>query len=154
MKFILHVFFHGHPMLKCESLYELFKSLAVLNNLSMHWYDIVGWVLVKFMYMQVQNTIVKAIQSTIFIACSCDEVTTIDNGSWICVHDYEVDSWIKVLILFCVERIVDGSSSNNLIEVIMAALMKGGGLTKEDVAKNLCFCADGAFGFQGGKTGV
>jgi hypothetical protein len=108
MKFILHVLYHGHLMLKYESLYELFRSLAVPNNPSMHWYDIVGWVLAKFMYMQVQDTIVKAIQSTRFIACSCDEVTTIDNGSWICVHAYMVDSWIKVPILFCVERIVDG----------------------------------------------
>jgi len=125
-KIILHVLSHGHPMLECESLYEFFRSLAVPNNLNMPWYDIVDWVLAKFMYMQVQDTIVKAIQSTRVRACSCDEVTTIDNGSWICVHAYMVDSLIKVPILLCVERIVDGSSSNNFIEVIMAALMKGG----------------------------
>jgi hypothetical protein len=79
------------------------------------------------MYMQVQDTIVKAIQSTRVIACSCDEVTTIDNDSWICVHAYIVDSWIKVPILLYVETIVDGSSCNNFIEVIMVALMKVGG---------------------------
>jgi hypothetical protein len=28
---------------------------------------------------------------------------------------------------WCVDRIIDGSSSNNLIEVIMNALLKGGG---------------------------
>jgi len=89
---ILHVLSHGRPMLECESLYELFRSLAVPNNPSMPWYDNVGWVLAKFMYMQVQDTIVKAIQSTIVITCSCDEVTTIDNDSWICVHAYMVDS--------------------------------------------------------------
>jgi hypothetical protein len=93
----------------------------------MPWYDSVGWVLAKFMYMQVQDTIVKAIQSTRVIACSCDEVTTIDNDSWICVHAYIVDSWIKVPILLYVETIVDGSSCNNFIEVIMVALMKVGG---------------------------
>jgi hypothetical protein len=100
MKFILHVLSHGRPMLECESLYELFRSLAIPNNPSMHWYDIVGWVLTKFMYMQVQDTIVKAIQSIRFITCSYDEVTTIDNGSWICVHAYMFDSWIKVPIFF------------------------------------------------------
>ncbi len=127
MKSILHVLSHGRPMLECESLYELFMSLAVPNNPSMPWYDSVGWVLAKFMYMQVQDTIVKAIQSTRVIACSCDEVTTIDNDSWICVHAYIVDSWIKVPILLYVETIVDGSSCNNFIEVIMVALMKVGG---------------------------
>ncbi len=43
-----------------------------------------------------------------------------------------------------VERIVDGFGSNNHIKVIMVALMKGGRLTKGDVAKNLlCFGVDG-----------
>ncbi len=49
---------------------------------------------------------------------------------------------------------MDGSSSTNLIEVIMVALLKGGGLIKEDVAKKLCFGADVASIFQGGKTRV
>jgi len=79
----------------------------------MHWFDIIGWVLVEFMYMQVQDAIFKAIKSTIFLTCSCDEVTTIDNGSWICVHAYMVDSWFRVLILLCVEKIVDWFNSNN-----------------------------------------
>jgi hypothetical protein len=39
MKYIMYVFSHGCVMLKYESLYELFKSLGVLNNPSMHWFD-------------------------------------------------------------------------------------------------------------------
>ncbi len=102
------------------------------------------------MYMQVQDTIVKAIQSARFIACSCDEVTTIDNGSWICVHAYMVDFWIRVLILLCVEGVMDGPDFNNLTEVIMmVTLMKGEGLIKEDVTKKLCFGVDEAFVFRG-----
>jgi hypothetical protein len=42
MKCIFHVLFHGHPMLEYESFYELFKSLNVPNNPSMHWFDNVG----------------------------------------------------------------------------------------------------------------
>ncbi len=53
----------------------------------------------------------------------------------------------------CVDRIVDGSSFNNLSEVIMNALLKGEGLTKEKLAKKLfCFGEDGVNVFQGGKT--
>jgi hypothetical protein len=40
---------------------------------------------------------------------------------------YVVKSWTRVLILVCVERVVDGPSSNNLIKIIMNALLKGGG---------------------------
>jgi hypothetical protein len=46
---------------------------------------------------------------------------------------------------------VDGYDSDNLIEIIMDALMKGGGLIREDVAKKLCFGANGASNFLGGK---
>ncbi len=50
---------------------------------------------------------------------------------------------------------MDGLSDNNLIEVIMVALMKCGGLTREKVAKKLlCFGANGASIFQGGNTNV
>jgi hypothetical protein len=43
----------------------------------------------------------------------------------------------------CVDRIVDGSNSNNLIEVIMNASLKGGRLRREDLSKKfLCFKVD------------
>jgi hypothetical protein len=86
------------------------------------------------------------------LACSYDEVTTIDNGSWICVNAYTVDGWTKVPILICVDQIVNGSNSNNLIKVIMNSMMKGGGLSREKLSKKLlCFGADGINVFQGGK---
>jgi hypothetical protein len=37
-------------------------------------------------------------------------------------------SWTRVLILMCVERVVDGPSSNNHTKMIMNALLKGGRL--------------------------
>ncbi len=44
----------------------------------------------------------------------------------------------------CVERIEDGFGSNNLTKVIMVAMFKGGGLTKENLSKKLlCFGVDG-----------
>jgi hypothetical protein len=49
MKSIMHVLSHGRPMLEYESLYELFWSLMVPNNLNMHFYDTIGWVFVEFM---------------------------------------------------------------------------------------------------------
>jgi hypothetical protein len=77
---------------------------------------------------------------------SCDEITIVDNGSWICTH--VVQLWVKVPILFQIECIMDGSGSNTLIEIIIVALMKYGGLTREDMSKKLlCFGANGAFIF-------
>ncbi len=55
------------------------------------------------MHIQVQMAIVKAIKIVRFIAISCDEVTMIDNGSWICIHAYVVQSWVRIPILLQVE---------------------------------------------------
>ncbi len=71
-------------------------------------------------------------------------MTTIANGSWICVHAYVVDGWTKVLVLKCVDWIVDGLSFNNFTKVIMNFVMKGGGLSREEPSKKLmCFGVDG-----------
>jgi hypothetical protein len=106
-------------MLEYETMYDLFASFKVLNNPNMHWSNSFSSTLVEFMYQQVQKAIIQTIQSAQFLACSYDEVTTIDNGSWICVYAYVVDGWTRVHVLICVDQIVDGSSSNNLTEVIM-----------------------------------
>jgi hypothetical protein len=90
MKSLFHILSHSHPKLEYESLYELFKCLNVPNNPSMHWSDTSGWAFAKFMHIQVQEVIVKAIQIVRFIAILCDEVTTIDTRSWICIHAYVV----------------------------------------------------------------
>jgi hypothetical protein len=142
-------------MLEYETMYDLFANLKVLNNLNMHWSDFVGWTLVEFMYQQVQKAIIQTIQFAQFLACSCDEVTTIDNGYWICLHAYVVYGWTKVLILICVDQIVDGSGSNNLTRAIMNSMMKDGRSSKEELSKKLlCFGANGVNMFQGGKIKV
>jgi hypothetical protein len=50
------------------------------------------------MHIQVQEAIVKAIQIARFIELSCDAVTMINNGSWICIHAYVVQSWVRIPI--------------------------------------------------------
>jgi hypothetical protein len=36
----------------------------------------------------------------------------IDNGSWICIHAYVVQSWVRIPILLQVEWVVDRMGSN------------------------------------------
>jgi hypothetical protein len=64
MKCIFHVLFHGCPMLEFKSICELFKSLNVPNNLSMHGSEYASWTIVEFMHMQVQEIVIKVIQAT------------------------------------------------------------------------------------------
>jgi hypothetical protein len=50
LKIPISYFFHGRPKLEYETMYDLFASLKVLNNSSMHWSDFVGWTFATFMY--------------------------------------------------------------------------------------------------------
>jgi hypothetical protein len=55
-----------------------------------------------------------------------------------------VDDWTKWPILVCVDKIVDGFGSNNLIKIFMNVSLKGGELIGEDFSKKLiCFEIDG-----------
>jgi len=49
-------------MLEYKSLYELFVNLQVSNNPTMDWSNGIGWILVEFMYNEIQATIIVAIQ--------------------------------------------------------------------------------------------
>lgn len=60
------------------------------------------------------------------------------------MHAYVIDCWIRLPIFVFVERVIDGSSFNNLTKVIMVALLRGGGLMKENLSKKfLCLIAYG-----------
>jgi hypothetical protein len=68
------------------------------------------------------------IQVAHYIALNYDEVSTIDNQSWLFVYYYIVENWVRIPILICLERVVAHSRSDNLTKVIMEALMIDGGL--------------------------
>jgi hypothetical protein len=68
----------------------------------------------------------------------------------VCFHTYY---FVGPLILG--GPFADGSTANNLTELLMGALSTKGGLADEDVAaKLLCFGADGVSAFQVKRTGV
>jgi hypothetical protein len=56
-----------------------------------------------------------------------DEVSTIDNKSWMSIHYYVVHNWVRIPILIFLGTVVAGLGSDNLIKV-MEVFMIGGGL--------------------------
>jgi hypothetical protein len=81
---------------------------------------------------------------------SCDEVTTIDNQSWISMHSYVVQDWCQIYLLIFLEHVIEGGGAYNLTKVIMGALKEHGGLFDIDVAiKLISFGVDGVNVFKG-----
>jgi hypothetical protein len=145
----------GRPMLEYESRAALYEFLNVPNFPRMHWSDNSGWIMADFMYAEVRTAISRVLVGANYVALTCDEVTTIDNGSWISIHAYVVQNWSRVPYLISLEKVVEGSGSDNLTQVIIDALTQAAKLERLALAKMLlCFGADGVSTFQGPKTGV
>ncbi len=80
------------------------------------------------MHQVVMKAIRNIVQIAYYIVLSCDEVSTIDNQSWMFIHYYVVQNWVRIPILIFLGTVVVGLRSDNLIKVIMEVLMIGGGL--------------------------
>jgi len=85
----------------------------------------------------------------------CNEVTSMDNGSWLCIHAYIIENYVRVPHLVFVQRLIDRVGANTLTLLIVKALEIGGDVTLEQISKKLlCFGADGVSTFQGTRSGV
>jgi len=95
------------------------------------------------------------VQFASVISISADEVTVVDNTSWIGVHVYVMNGWEREPHLLHLSCVFDAGTADHLTEVIMHALMAEGGLTREQIARKLvCFGTDGVSKFQGSRSGV
>jgi hypothetical protein len=109
----------------------------------------------KFMFVQVTNAILAKVHAVNYVVLMSNEVNIVDYGSWISIHAYVMQHWVKVPMLISLQRVVDGVGANNLTNVIMEALQKGGGLSYVFIThKLLCFGANGVITFQGTKISV
>jgi len=97
-----------------------------------------------FMYCQVKKAMKNKISAALFVAFTCIELTAIDNGSWICIHAYVVENYVRIPYLIFVQHLLDGKDADSLIVVIMKALECGGDLTFKEISRKLiCLGANG-----------
>jgi len=74
------------------------------------------------MYAQMINEILGIFFAFNYVALTCDEVNTIDIGSWISIHAYVIQNWVKLPTIIFLQRVVDGTRVDNLAIVMMEAL--------------------------------
>jgi len=81
---------------------------------------------------------------------NCDEVTTMDNQSWVNIHAYLVDGFKCISILLNLEKLIGGGTIDNLTIVTSNFLLVYGGLIVEKISNKLiCFGFDGVVVFIG-----
>ena len=97
----------------------------------------------------------ESIKDSNFIALSLDEVTTIDNTSWVCMHVYTINDICHQPFLLSVAKLNCNAIVENLYELLKTTLIESGGLDSMEIAKKLvCVGADGASIMQGHKGGL
>ncbi len=81
---------------------------------------------------------------------SCDEVTMMDNQSWVNIHVYLANGFKCILILLNLEKLIGSGTIDNLTIVILNFLLVYGGLIVEKISNKLiCFGFDGVVVFIG-----
>ncbi len=132
---MLHLLQQGLPMLEYEALKPLFKFLQVQKTNNKHWSDNFGWTMAEFMHQEVLRVTRAIVGITHYVVLSSDEVFIVDNQSWLFMHYYVMQNWVKIPILIYLDWVIEGSRSDNLTKVIMEALMIGGGVLKDQIAQ-------------------
>jgi hypothetical protein len=87
----------------------------------------------------------ETIQSMRFFTVSADEVTTIENSTWVSVTIYYIDDWGRESMMCGLEHVEEGATSNNLTKVIMKAVQALTAMSREEVAKKMIAFGAGEF---------
>jgi hypothetical protein len=93
--------------------------------------------MVKCIHKQIIKKVKKIITSPKYLASSCDEVTTIDNQSWISIHSSIVHNWCHILVFISLEQVIEEGGADSLTKVIMGVLKEHGGLFDVDIVAKL-----------------
>jgi hypothetical protein len=155
MAIVFHLLSFGRPMLEYEHMQGLLEQLGCPKLPLKHWSDSSEWEMAESLYNVVQKQTRRVVCGTRYFSLSCDEVTTVDNQSWISIHAYVLVDWERIPLLLSLERLTEGSTSDQITRTIMSAVGRDGGLSAEEVRQRLlCFGSDGASVLQGKKNGV
>jgi hypothetical protein len=134
----------------------LYNALNVPHQPRKHWSEPAGWEIANALAHVISEKMKETLVKANYVAISCDEVTTVDNQQWLCIHAYTCSSAkTRDSHLLFLGRVTEGGNANNLKEMILFALRYHGGLDGDQIAqKVISFGADGASVFQGRTNGV
>jgi hypothetical protein len=124
-------------MLEFPSRQPLFMFLGVPKLPKRHWSAGARWERADCMYHQVQAQTKVIMQASRFFSITCDVVTTLDTQSWISVYGYVCENWTRKPLLLSLERVVEGSGSDNLIKVIVEAAKRTSGVEGSELQSRL-----------------
>ncbi len=116
---ILYLLTHGKLMTDFENMNYFMNLLKVKHYTKKHQCDDAPWCMAEALHSIIMQATMFALDKANVFTLSCDEVTLIHNQFWLTIHAYTIQNWTKVLLLLCLEQIVDGFIVTNLATIIM-----------------------------------
>jgi hypothetical protein len=74
---------------------KLLQFLDVKDFPKNHWSNSIGWEMASYMHELVVKKTRDLVQVARFISFSYDEITTLDQQSWVAIHAYVVENWLR-----------------------------------------------------------
>lgn len=109
----------------------------------------------KYLALVEKGDLVESVRKSRFISLSIDEVTAIDNISWVCIHIYTFNEHVRKSHLVIVHRMKEVCNSENLFNLVVNSFKENINLNDVEIMRKLiCVGADGASVMQGNRNGL
>jgi hypothetical protein len=100
------------------------------------------------------QSIHDAINGINFLFVNANEVTKIDNASWISLHFYVIQGYNQSIILVCVKKVDVQGTTSNVFQLMLRSLDSFAGVSAKDLGlKLISMGCDGNSVFQGARVG-
>ncbi len=71
-----------------------------------------------------------------FLFVNVNEVTKIDNASWISWHLYVVQGWNQIILLVCVKKVDVQRTTTNVFQLMLQSLDSFAGVSAKDLGQS------------------
>jgi hypothetical protein len=87
---------------------QFYNFLEVPDLPTLHWSDGTGWLMVTYMYDLVKEKHQAMFAIAQYISLTVDEIPAVDNLSYIVIHVYVLQDWVRVPIILHINKLESG----------------------------------------------
>jgi hypothetical protein len=95
-------------MTEFESRFALYDFLKVPDLPHVHWSDGAGWLMACHMYDFVKAKHRAMLEAASYFSLTADETSAVDNCSYIVVHVYVLQDWVRIPLILHLQKLEPG----------------------------------------------
>jgi hypothetical protein len=112
-------------MIEFESCFGLYNFLEVPDLPHIHWNDGAGWLMATHMYDIVKAKHRAMLEAASYISLTADETSVVDNCSYIVIHVYLLQDWVRIPIILHLQKLEPGKFSTSCTISFIVVLSTG-----------------------------